>query len=148
LRAGERKREENALLRVLVQDKLANGAERVLVVRPNLGEVENVDVRLFSLLRSHDLNRRVPSREVSRLDGAEEVFVRVVGVVTSELAGLLSSERLEAGASDVVPLEVNERAVLLDKLVTASEREGLALHDEKQGEKRGRTCGPSIRACD
>jgi len=43
------------VLRVLIQDELANWSQRELFVRPHLGEIEDIVSPVLSLLRCHGL---------------------------------------------------------------------------------------------
>lgn len=67
---------------VLVQGVLSDGSERVLLVRPNVSQIEDVDPlllpSLFGLLLRHDLNLKGPRGEVALLDRLVEVFLSVI----------------------------------------------------------------------
>ena len=61
------------VLGVLVEDELANFAERELLLGPDVGQVEDVDFlllpQILGLLGGHDLGFEGPLREVTFLDG-------------------------------------------------------------------------------
>ena len=73
------------VLHVLVQEKLANLAERELALRPDVCHIEHVDLLLLpdllSLLRGHGLEHDIPAREVTLLDRLVKVLGRVVRAV-------------------------------------------------------------------
>lgn len=60
------------VLRVFVQDQLANRAEREVLVGPHLGQVENVVPEALCLLWRHRLNIDRPAREFASFDIFEE----------------------------------------------------------------------------
>lgn len=121
------------VVRVLVEDDLADGSEWEFAVWPDLGQVKNVVAELFSLLGCHGLlpwnqDRRwtrhekgtydedIPGGVVALLDGLEELLDTIVGVGTSELAGLGIVESLEALLGEDVELSVHKVAILVDEL--------------------------------
>lgn len=77
------------------------------------------------MLRSHGLDAESPRRVLAALDRLEQILVRVVGVLARELDTLLLGEEARALVRDVVELGVDERAVLLDELVSVA---GVAVH--------------------
>lgn len=50
---------------VPIEDHFSNRDQRVVLVRPNFGYVEWIEFTSLSLLESHDLNVKVPAREVT-----------------------------------------------------------------------------------
>ena len=66
---------------VAVQGEVADRNQRVVLLRPGLGEVEGVELVGGSLVVRHDLYLDVPHRVVAALDGLEEVAAGVVGVL-------------------------------------------------------------------
>jgi len=113
------------VLRVPVEDDLAKLAERVVLVRPDLGEIEDVDVALLGLLRRHGLNVGLPSREVSLVDGLKQVLGGVVWGGTGELGCLLLGEELDTLLGEEVDLGVDPLALLVGELEGVSR---VALH--------------------
>lgn len=67
---------------ILVQGELSDGSEGVLLVRPDVGQVEHIDSLLlpclFGLLLGHDLDLKGPRWEVSLLDGLVEILLSIV----------------------------------------------------------------------
>jgi len=108
------------ILNVLVEGKLSNRSKRELLLRPGLGQVENVVSELLSLFRSHDLNVESPRREFLTFNRFEQVSSGVIGSSSSGLSSLLISESLDTLIRLVVELNVNERSILLDHLVSVS----------------------------
>jgi len=108
------------VLDVFVEGELSDGSERELLLRPGLGQVEDVVTELLGLLGSHDLDVEGPRRELSLLDRFEEILVREVGVLSGHLSSFLVREGLDTLVGLVVELDVDERTVLLDELVGVS----------------------------
>lgn len=105
------------VLHVLVQEELANLAERELLLRPDVSQVEDVDAlllpELLSLLGGHGLPADVPARVVLALNSVVEILLRVVGAVVRRVR--LGHERSALLALHV-HLAVDPIAVLVDKL--------------------------------
>jgi hypothetical protein len=105
------------VLGVLVQEELADLAERELLLGPDVGQVEDVDALLlpqvFGLLGGHGLPADVPAREVLALDGVVQVLLRVVGAV---VGGVLLGHERGALLALHVHLTVDPLAVLVDEL--------------------------------
>lgn len=113
------------VLDVAVENELSEFAKRVVGMRPNLGQVEDVDVGLLGLLGSHGLNVGLPLGEVTALDGLEEVLRGVVGGRSGELTGLLSGKEFDTLLRQHVNLAVDPVALLVDHLEGVS---GVSLH--------------------
>lgn len=105
------------VLNILVEGKLADGPQRNLLLRPDLGQVEDVPAELLGLLGGQDLDIDGPAGIVALLDGLEEVLGVPVGVLGSQLAGLLIRERLVSLVRLEVDLGVHKGAVGLGPLV-------------------------------
>jgi len=105
------------VLGVLIEEELSNLAQRELLVRPDVSQVEDVDPLLLpqvlSLLGSHGLEADVPAREVASLDGVVKILLGVVGAVVGRV--LLGDERGALLALHV-HLCVHPVTVLVDKL--------------------------------
>src|SRR6266702_4738366 len=65
-------------------------------MRPDLGQVEGVQVVRLGLQFRHDLNREAPFRIVAFLDGLKEILGRVIRIRTCELNRLFPGEILNA----------------------------------------------------
>ena len=87
---------------VAVQRQLPHRDERVVAVRPDLGEVERVEPVGLRVVERHDLHVQRPAREVAVADVLVEVALVVVGVDGRHLVGLVLGEELDA----LVGLEV------------------------------------------
>jgi hypothetical protein len=114
------------VLHVLVQEELADLAERELLLGPNVGQVEDVDALLFpellGLLGGHGLPADVPTRVILALNGIVKVLLRVVGAV---VGGILLGDEGSALLALHVHLAVNPVAILVDKLQCVA---GIAVH--------------------
>lgn len=79
---------------ILVQDKFTDFAERELLLGPNVGQIEDVDLlglpEIFGFLWCHGLNLNRPLGEVTPLDSLEEIFLRIVGALVGRV--LLGNE--------------------------------------------------------
>lgn len=60
------------ILRVLVENELADGAQWEFRMRPDLGEIQDIVAEFLSLFGSHGLDEYGPGREFTRLNGIEE----------------------------------------------------------------------------
>lgn len=102
---------------VLVQRHLADLAQRVVLVRPDVGQVEDVDALLLPsltrLLLGHDLDLQSPSGVVTLLDRLEQVVLHEVVRLLGSLVGVglvllaLIREHVELGI-DPLLLVVDE----------------------------------------
>ncbi len=101
------------VLRVAVQRHRADLDQRVVAVRPDLGEVERVDPVGLRVVVRHRLDRQRPAREVTLGDRVVEVAAVEVGVLAGDLGGVLVLEALDA----LVAVEVVLDPVLLAGLV-------------------------------
>lgn len=114
------------VLDVLVEEKLADLAERELLLRPDVGQVEDVDLlllpELLSLLRGHGLEADVPARVVASLNGIEQVLL---GVIRAVVGGVLLCDERVALLALHVHLCVDPVAVLVDELESVA---GVTVH--------------------
>ena len=76
--------------------------QRVVAVRPHLGQVERVEPVGLGVLERHDLHVQRPAREVAVLDRGEEVALVVVAVLAGDPVGILLGQEVDA----LVGLEV------------------------------------------
>ena len=105
------------VLRVLVQGHRADLDQRVVLLRPDLGQIERVvPVRLGIVVR-HDLHLDGPAREVAVADRSEQVLTMVIGRRTRQLVGLVLGQALDALVRLEVELDPRLRAVGGDELV-------------------------------
>ena len=88
--------------RVAVQRQPADLVQRVVAVRPDLGQVEGVEPVGLGLLEGHDLHLQRPAGVIAPLDRVEQVAPVVVGVLAGQPVGLLLGEEVDA----LVGLEV------------------------------------------
>ena len=102
---------------VLVENELTNLAARKLLLRPNMGKIEDIDLlllpNLFGLLRSHGLDLNSPLWVVSTLDSFVEILL---GVVWGIIGRILLSDELSSLLGLHVDLSIDPVAILIDKL--------------------------------
>ena len=104
------------VLRVAVEDEVADVDKRVVLLRPRLGEVERVEAVVLRFLERHDLHLDVPDWVVPLLDGIEEVLALEVRVRAGLLGGFFVGEAFPALAGLEVVLDPNWDAFLVDPL--------------------------------
>ena len=128
------------VLNIFVKDEFADLAERELLLRPNVGQVKDVDLlllpKVLSLLRGHHLNRQGPRRIFSSFNRLVQVLLTVVGRLGRSLVigkGLVTLVRLHMN------LGVHPIAILVDELesmptvaihVTESVRDTSIAHED------------------
>ena len=95
------------VLGISVQDHLSDLNQRVVAVRPDLGQVERVEGALLGLLEGHNLDLQVPRGVVAALDGIEQIPSRVVRVLSGQTGGKISRESLDPLADLKPPLLIN-----------------------------------------
>jgi len=61
------------MFRISVQFEHAHINQRIILVRPDLREVERIPTVGFGILLRHDLHAKAPSREIAALDRLEEI---------------------------------------------------------------------------
>ena len=87
---------------VAVQRHRADVDQRVVGVRPHLGQVERVEPVGLGVLERHDLHLQRPGREVARLDRVVQIPLVIVAVLTGDPIGVLLGQEVDA----LVGLEV------------------------------------------
>jgi hypothetical protein len=80
---------------VAVERHGADLDQRVVTMRPHLGQVERVEPVGLGLLEGHDLHVQRPAGEVAAADGVEVVLPVVVGVLAGDPVGLLLGQELD-----------------------------------------------------
>lgn len=124
------------VLRVLVQSQLTKSSHWVVLVWPDLGQVEDREWSLLGLLRGHGLDVTGPRWEVALGNVLEQVLLGVVWVGTSQFGSLFVGQALVALVRDHVHLDVMPVAVLCRPLVSVA---GVTVHLSVRG--RGTTVG-------
>jgi hypothetical protein len=76
------------VLGVAVEFEDADVDERVVLVRPDLGEIEGVPTVGFGVFLGHDLDAETPLREIAALDGSEEIALGGLAVLGDDGGGL------------------------------------------------------------
>ena len=105
------------VLRVLVEEDLANWDERVILLGDCLSHVENVELVVFALLLGDELNVPCPRGEVALSDVFVKVLRGIVLVGGGEILSLLASEVLDALIGLEVILDIVNFALLVHPLV-------------------------------
>ena len=93
------------VLWVLVEDELADLLERVIGMRPDLGDVIDIEAVVLGIGNWHDLGVPGPGWEVALLDVVEEVHGGVILGALAHFSGLLSGKVLDALVSLVMILD-------------------------------------------
>ena len=97
--------------RVAVQFELAHFDQRVVALRPHLGQVERMDAVGFRLQLGHDLDEQLPLREVALLDCGEQVAAVAFAVMADQDLRLRVGQRFDALLADEVELHPEALAV-------------------------------------
>lgn len=108
------------VLYVLVESQLAESSKRNLALRPDLGQVEDVPLKLLGLLWRQGLHVNCPAGVFTLLDGLEQILSCEIGVVGSHLTSLGIVEGLDSLVGLQVYLDVDIRAIGLRPLVCVS----------------------------
>lgn len=90
------------VLRVSVENELANGHQRIVSMRPHLGHIENVPSVLVAIVDGHNLHVQRPRSATTLSDVLEEIFSSVVRVGGLQSISFTCSEVLDS----LVGLEV------------------------------------------
>ena len=100
--------------RIAVQGEVTDRNQRVVLLRPGLGQVERVHLVAGSLVVRHDLHLDVPGWVVAALNCLEKILASVVGVFANQLGGLIIRQEVPALASlkvvlnpETLPFSVN-----------------------------------------
>jgi len=99
---------------VAVQGQSADLVQRVVTVRPHLGQVEGVEPVGLGLFEGHDLNLQRPAGVITALDRLEQVAPMVVGVNAGDPVGLLLGEEVDALVGLEVVLHPEALALCID----------------------------------
>ena len=118
---------------ILVEDEFSNLTSWELLLRPDVREVEDVDLlllpKLFGFLGRHGLNLQRPLGAVTVLDGEVEIFL---GVVRSLAVRIFLRDEFCALLRFHVNLSVDPITMLVDKLecmTTVSMHEAVSIWD-------------------
>ena len=106
------------VLRILVERELPYPAKRHILLRPDLGQVEDIPAELLGLLGSKDLNVNCPARIFTALDCLEEILGVPVGVFRRHFAGFFVVESLATLVGLAMDLDIDKRAVRLGELIS------------------------------
>lgn len=83
------------VVHISVQNEFPDGNERIISVRNNLGNIENVHLVVESLLFRDDLDAQLPLSSLSSVDVVHQVSGSIVAI-GKKVVGLLGSQVLDA----------------------------------------------------
>ena len=106
--------------RIFVQGEASNAAQWVSLVRPSESVVKDVDGCIFDFLRLDHLDINSPGREITILDGVEQVLDMVVGLCASQIQSSIGIHGLDALVGLEVPFDIDVASILLLRLVFIS----------------------------
>lgn len=99
----EMSRREGGLLNILVivggvavKDQFPDRHERIVGVRPNLGDVENIPFVFEAFFLRHDLNEEVPLGCLLTVQVVEEVPLGIIRIFSSQLSSPLRIQVLHS----------------------------------------------------
>ena len=92
------------VVRVAVERQRAHLDARVVLLRPDLGQIEGIEPVFLGLVVRHDLEVQIPGRMLAPSDGLVEILPVNVGVGSGQPLGLLVREVLHALVRQEVPL--------------------------------------------
>ncbi|MNY18587.1 hypothetical protein D3C86_1519760 [compost metagenome] len=113
------------VVRVLVKLQHADRDQRIVAVRPHLGEVERVDFVGLGLGLRHHLHIDLPAREVALLDGVEQVGLAGLPVLPDDIGRLFIC--VEAVALLCLEVELDPEA-LIGRVDKAEGMAAVAVH--------------------
>ena len=103
------------VVRVLVELQHAHRDQRVVAVRPHLGEVERVDVVSLGFGLRHHLHIDLPAREVAPLDGIEQIRLTGLPILPDGGGGLFIGVEAVALLGLEVELDPEALVGIVDK---------------------------------
>lgn len=106
------------VLWVSVKREFADFNEGAVALRPDLGDVIDVEFVLLTLCKCHDLDVHSPRWEVALLDVGEEVSGCEILVLHAHFSGFLGSEILDALVSLVVIFHKEWFPLVVDPFVS------------------------------
>jgi hypothetical protein len=105
---------------IFIEGEPTYGSQRHLLLRPDLGQVEDVPAELLSLLKCKNLDINGLAGVVAFLNSLEEVLGVPVRVPGSQASGLGVSKSLTALVRLKVDLGVDEGAIRFGPLVSVA----------------------------
>lgn len=102
--------------RVAVQNELTVTNERVISMRPNLGDIEDVPLVLLGISFGHDLDVSSPSSSLARGNVVEEITSSMIRILSAHFLSFSGSEVLDTNVSLVVELNVESFTLFIDGL--------------------------------
>lgn len=90
---------------IAVQLKLSNHTKGHKVFRPDLGSIQNVELKVILLLLWNDLDCKVPFRVRLVVNGFHQVFAIKIRILACQLQGFVPDERVHTQMGDPVELD-------------------------------------------
>ena len=141
------------VVRVAVELPLADLDQRVVLLRPHLGQVEGMEAVVGRVGLGHDLHAQLPPGELAALDRVIQVALVALAVLADQGAGLGIGQVPDALLADVVELHPEALAGLVDQAVgVAAEavhvpvgrRDAAVAHDDGDLVQRLGQQGPEV----
>ena len=84
------------VLGIAIQDHPADGDERKLGLRPNLGQVEGIPAEFLGLFKGHHLDLERPRRELALGDRVVQIADRVIGIAGGKFVRFVHAQIADA----------------------------------------------------
>lgn len=105
---------------VAVHSQTTNLLEREILMRPDLGHIEDIYFVSLGLFGAHQLDVDIPNRIIASLDGLKHVLDHIVRVLSGNLGSFFAGEILYSLLRFDVDFGIFERAILDTSLVRES----------------------------
>jgi hypothetical protein len=97
----------------MVYSETTNLLQREILVRPNLGYIEDICFVFLGLFGAHQLDVDILNRIVASLDGLNHVLDHIVRVLSGDLGSFFAGEILYSLLRFDVDFGIFERAILV-----------------------------------
>ena len=97
-------------------------AQRILLIRPSVGTVKDVDGSRLDIFRLHYLDVHAPLRVISLFDGIKQVLDVIVGLRACEANSGIGVHGLDAIFGLEVPLYVYVASILKKAIMSINQR--------------------------
>lgn len=79
---------------IAVHSKTTNLLQRKILMRPNLGHIEDIPFVFLGLFEAHQLDVDIPNRIVASLDSLKHVLDHIVRILSGDLGSFFAAEIL------------------------------------------------------